>query len=167
MLYLKQFLFFSILGYLFETMVGIITQNSFNSGILSGPYTPIYGFGIIIIIYGCDYLFKHFHLKRYQENIIVFGILFFTISILELIGGITIEKLFNKVFWSYESLPLNYGNYISIEVSLIWSFLGIIIYHFKNILVKIINKIPNIIFYILLVIFTIDVLYTIKDITIW
>lgn len=161
MRYIKQFIFFSVIGYIFERLVGIIMQNDFDSGILYGPYTPIYGFGILIIIYGSDYIFKHLHLKRYQENLVVFGLLFFTITILELLGGILIEKIFGTIFWSYESLKFNYGHYIAIEVSLLWSILGLIIYYFKDLLLNLVEKIPNIIYYLFIIAIPIDVIYTI------
>lgn len=137
-----------------------ILRMDFNSGILHGPYTPIYGFGILIIIYGSDFLFKHLHLKKYQEAIITCGLLFFVITILELLGGILIEKIFDKVYWSYEDMKLNYGNYIAIEVSAAWAILGIIIYFCKNFFFKIMNKIPNIIYYIVMICFVIDLVYT-------
>lgn len=136
-------------------------QNNFDSGILYGPYTPIYGFGILIIIYGSDYIFKHLHLKRYQENLVVFGLLFFTITILELVSGILIEKIFGTIFWSYENLKFNYGHYIAIEVSLLWSVGGLIIYYFKNYLLKFVEKVPNIIYYLFMIAIPIDVIYTI------
>lgn len=164
MRYIKQFIFFSVIGYFFEKIVGIVIQNNFDSGILYGPYTPIYGFGILIIIYGSDYIFKHLHLKRYQENFIVFGLLFFTITILELLGGMLIEKIFGTVFWSYESLKFNYGHYIAIEVSLLWSILGIIIYYFKDFLLKLVDKVPTIIYYLLIIAIIIDVIYTIAKV---
>lgn len=161
MRYIKQFIFFSVIGYIFERLVGIIMQNNFDSGILYGPYTPIYGFGILIIIYGSDYIFKRLHLKRYQENLVVFGLLFFTITILELVSGILIEKIFGTIFWSYENLKFNYGHYIAIEVSLLWSVGGLIIYYFKNYLLKFVEKVPNIIYYLFMIAIPIDVIYTI------
>ncbi len=164
MRYIKEFMFFSISGFIFETLIGFITNNQFDSGILKGPYTPIYGIGILLIIYGSNYIFKHLHLKRYQETIIVMGLLFFTITILELIGGILIECIFDKVFWSYKSLKFNYGHYISLETSIIWTILGIIIYYLKDKLFKFIHKIPNIIVYIFLIVFSLDIIYTISKI---
>lgn len=161
MYYLKAFIFFSIFGFIFEEFFCFILSINFNSGILYGPYTPIYGIGIVIIIIISDYLFKHLHLKKYQETIIIGGILFFIITILELLGGILVEKIFHKVYWSYENMKFNYGNYISIEISLIWSILGIIIYYFKNIFNKTMSKIPNIIYYIITAIFITDIIITI------
>lgn len=160
MSYLKIFIFFSIIGYIFEEILCFVLKIDFNSGILYGPYTPIYGLGILIIIIISNYIFKKFNLKKYQETIITGGILFFTITILELLGGILIEKTFNKVYWSYENMKLHYGNYISIEVSFIWTILGIIIYYCKNFFYKIISKIPNIIYYIISILFIIDIVIT-------
>lgn len=160
MYYLKTFIFFSVFGFIFEEVLCFLLNIDFNSGILHGPYTPIYGLGILIIIIISNYLFKHLHLKKYQETIITGGILFFTITILELLGGILIEKIFNKVYWSYEDMKLNYGNYISIEISLIWTILGIIIYYCKDFFYKIMSKIPNFIYYIMSIIFVFDIIIT-------
>lgn len=160
MRYLKEFMFFSIIGFIFEKIIGLVMNSNFDSGILIGPYTPIYGIGILLIIYGSDFIFKHLHLKRYQETIIVMGLLFFTITILELLGGVLIESIFHKVFWNYDSLKFNYGHYISLETSSIWTILGIIIYSFKEKLLKIPDKIPNIVCYAFIVIFIIDILFT-------
>ncbi len=164
MQYLKQFMFFSVAGYLFETIFTLMMGQHFNSGILKGPYTPIYGLGLLLVIYGGGYLFRHLHLKRWKEIIVVFGIFFFTITILELTGGILIEKIFHKVFWSYKKFPLSYGHYISIEISLIWSSLSLVIYYFKDKLTKLIDKIPTFIYWIFYICFIIDILYKIKDI---
>lgn len=160
MKYLKVFIFFSVFGFLFEEIFCKILNVDFNSGILNGPYTPIYGIGILIIFYGIDYIRKIFTLKKYQELIIAGGLLFFVITILELIGGILIEAIFNKVFWSYKDLKLNYGNYIAIEISIGWTILGIILYQFKDFFIKIINKIPNFIYYLTTIIIIIDFIYT-------
>ncbi len=160
MFYIKQFFFFSIIGYLFETTIGLIAGNHFNSGILYGPYTPIYGLGILFIFYGGEYLFRHIHLKRWQETIIVFGLFFFIITIIEQVAGILIEKIFHKVFWSYSHLKFNYGPYISLETSLIWSLFGIGIYYIKRPLQKLIEKIPNLICYLLVIIFITDIICT-------
>lgn len=160
MYYLKTFIFFSIFGFVFEELFCFILNVDFNSGFLHGPYTPIYGLGIIIIFIISNYLFKHLHLKKYQETIITSGILFFIITILELLGGILIEKIFHKVYWSYENMKFNYGNYISIEISLIWSIMGIIIYYCKDLFNKLILKIPNIIYYIISIVFIFDIIFT-------
>lgn len=164
MKYLKVFLFFSVLGYLFEEIFCMILNIDFNSGILNGPYTPIYGIGILIIFYGIDFIRTLFNLKKYQELIIAGSLLFFVITILELVGGILIEAIFNKVFWSYEGLKLNYGDYIAIEISIVWTILGIIIYLFKNFFIKIIDKIPNLIYYLTTIIIIIDIIYTLLNI---
>ena len=50
MYYINNFLFFSIFGHILESTVYLILNNNGYSGILYGPWTPVYGFGIILII---------------------------------------------------------------------------------------------------------------------
>lgn len=50
MYYVNIFFIFSVLGFLFENFLNIFTNDNFNSGILFGPWTFIYGFGAFLII---------------------------------------------------------------------------------------------------------------------
>ena len=50
MFYINCFLLYSILGYLLETLAAFITKSNFKSGILFGPWTPVYGLGAVLII---------------------------------------------------------------------------------------------------------------------
>ena len=74
MFYINFFLFFSIFGYLFETLCAYIFKSGFNSGILYGPWTPLYGFGVLIILIISNKLFHitfwdysnyKFHIGKY------------------------------------------------------------------------------------------------------
>lgn len=72
MYYLNTFLIYSILGFLLETAFSIISGIFFESGILYGPWTPIYGISMILIIILSNYLFKNLHMHRILETIVVF-----------------------------------------------------------------------------------------------
>ena len=50
MYYINNFLLFSIIGHILESVVYLILNNDGYSGIMYGPWTPVYGFGIILII---------------------------------------------------------------------------------------------------------------------
>ena len=75
MFYINCFLLYSILGFLLETIAAFIMKSGFKSGILYGPWTPVYGIGAILTIIISEYFFKHLHLKIWQETIIVFIII--------------------------------------------------------------------------------------------
>ncbi len=161
MYYLNCFFVYSFLGFLFETGVAKVTGNNFNSGILYGPFTPIYGIGVFLILIISKYFFLNLHMPRWVETIIVFFILFLVLTFIEWLGGILIEKIFGVVFWDYSHLKWNIGKYISLEISLVWGILSIIlIYIIHPFLEKFILKIPSAISYLLLCVFLIDLTFT-------
>lgn len=158
--YLKIFLIGSMLGYLMETILKIF-HPQVNNGILYGPWVPLYGFGSILIIIILRLIFNRTKLKRGIKIILTLVMIVLVVTILELIGGIMIEKLFHKVFWNYSKMKFNIGKYISLEMSLLWGVLSLIfIYLIKPLLEKIIKKIPNLVWYIMFSIFLIDVVVT-------
>lgn len=162
MYYVNCFFVYSFLGFLFETTLAFFTKQNFTSGILYGPITPIYGIGVILILTISHYFFMNLHLPRWRETIIVFFILIATLTLLEWLGGILIEKLFGIVFWDYSQLPFHIGHYISLEISFLWGFLSIIlIYIIKPIINPLVEAIPLPVSIILIILGITDVIATI------
>lgn len=162
MFYINFFLFFSIFGYLFETICAYIFKSGFNSGILYGPWTPLYGFGVLIIMILSNKLFQNLHLNRILETIIVFVCVTIVLTILEWLGGVLIEKLFSITFWDYSNYRFHIGKYISLEMSLLWGVGSIIlIYLVIPYVSEFIKKIPFFITMILSSLFVIDLIVTI------
>ena len=161
MYYLNCFFVYSILGFLLETTVSFVSKNNFQSGILYGPWTPIYGIGVIVILLISNYFFLNLHMPRWLETIIVFFVVSIFLSCLELISGILIEKIFDIKFWNYSSHKYNIGSYISIEMTLIWGLVSIIfIYLINPIFNNIIKLIPKFISILLLISIICDVILT-------
>lgn len=143
MYYLNTFLIYSILGFLLETIRSFFVNSKFTSGILYGPWTPIYGIGIVIVILISNYLFAHLHLSRWVETFITFVIITLVLTLLEWIGGILIEKIFHTVFWDYSKEAFSIGKYISLSKSLMWGVGSILfIYVLKPLLEGVIKHIP-------------------------
>lgn len=143
MYYLNTFLLYSILGFLLETIRSFLVNSKFTSGILYGPWTPIYGIGIVIVILISNYLFAHLHLSRWVETFITFVIITLILTLLEWIGGILIEKIFHTVFWNYSKEAFSIGKYISLSKSLMWGVGSILfIYVLKPLLEGVIKHIP-------------------------
>ena len=162
MYYINCFFVYSIIGFIFENIVGIMTNTSFDSGILYGPITPIYGFGVILILIISKYLFLHLHMPRWIETIISFFVLIIVLTLLEFTGGILIEKIFNVTFWDYSDFKFNIGKYISLEISILWGILSIfIIYVIHPLLDNFITKIPHFITILATIILIIDLSVTI------
>ena len=161
MYYLNCFLIYSILGFILETSLAILTKSNFNSGIMFGPWTPIYGIGTVTILLLSYYFFMNLHMPRWIETIIVFIIVGIFLSCLELIGGILIEKSFDVVFWDYSDHKFNIGKYISLEMTLVWGVATVLfIYILNPIFEKLIHKIPFLLTIILSLTMLIDLVYT-------
>lgn len=162
MFYINCFLLYSILGYLLETLAAFITKSNFKSGILFGPWTPVYGLGAVLIILISRYFFVNLHMPRWKETIIVFIVITFVLTLIEWIGGIGIEFLFKKVFWDYSSDPTSIGHYISLRMSLIWGIGSILfIYVIYPFLKNFIKHIPLYVTVPFALLFLFDVIYTI------
>ncbi len=143
MYYLNTFLIYSILGFLLETIRSFFVNSKFTSGIMYGPWTPIYGLGIVLVILISNYLFSHLHLSRWVETLITFIIITLVLTLLEWIGGVLIEKIFHVVFWDYSKEAFSIGKYISLSKSLIWGVGSIIfIYVLKPLLEGVIKRVP-------------------------
>lgn len=160
MYYINNFFMFSILGHIIETV--FYTIGSGQSGILYGYWTPIYGFGCVFILFMYDYLITHRKFSKWVENILIFltGAIFLTL--LEYLAGNLIEYFFDKVFWSYENLPLHIGKYISIEMALVWGIASLILIRILRRLFDFFEeKIPKFLTWILIILFIADVTATI------
>ena len=160
MYYINTFFIFSIFGFIFETFINMCLKQKLNSGFLYGPYTPIYGIGVIIIILINKWLDKK-DITKSKKIIITFLINSIILTISELIGGYLIKWIFHQNLWDYSGLPLHIGKYISIEISIIWGILSLIyIYCIKKITDVFIKKIPKYISYEFIIIFIIDLIIT-------
>ncbi len=161
MYYLNTFLIYSILGFLLETIRSFFVNSKFTSGILYGPWTPIYGLGIVLVILISNYLFSHLHLSRWLETFITFIIITLVLTLLEWLGGVLIEKIFHVVFWDYSKEALSIGKYISLSKSLIWGVGSIIfIYVLKPLLEGLIKHIPIPVTVILTLLMIFDLILT-------
>ncbi len=161
MYYINNFLLFSIIGHLLESTIYLFMNSHNNSGIMYGPWTPVYGFGIIIIIIIYNFIKKR-NINYIIKLLSIFLLSMILLTLIEFIGGNLIEYFFHKKFWSYESLKFNIGSYIAIEISLVWGMCSLLyIYILKPITDKITKKIPYYITICILVFFIIDLVVTV------
>ena len=158
---LNCFFIYSILGFIIEGLFTLIVSGKFSSGILYGPWTPVYGFGAILTIVISKKIFKNMHKSRFVETIVTFIVLTVTLTFIEWLGGILIENLFHETLWNYKDYKYNIGKYISLEMSLVWGIVSILIIYFvKPIIDKLEKKIPKFITIIFATLFIIDLITT-------
>ena len=163
MYYLNNFFLFSILGHIFESIMFLFLNNNGYSGIFFGPWTPVYGIGIIIIIL-INKILDKFNIKMFPKIILSFFIYAIFLSLIEFIGGISIELLFHKVFWDYSNHKFNIGKYVSIEMAFLWGLVSCIyLFVFKKLIDKLLIKIPKYVTWVFVIIFITDIVLTIID----
>ena len=158
---LNCFFVYSIIGFIIEGLYTLIVSGHFSSGILYGPWTPVYGLGALLTIVISRKIFKNMHKSRFVETIVTFIVLTVTLTFIEWLGGILIENLFHETLWNYKDYKYNIGKYISLEMSLVWGIVSIfIIYFVKPIIDKLEKKIPKFITIIFATLFIIDLITT-------
>jgi len=161
MYYTNLFFINSIVGFILEMLFFIIFKWKGNSGIFYGPWTPIYGIGSIIIVITYKY-FNNKSTNKLIKNILFLLTVAIILSIIEYIGGILIENIFNEVFWNYSNHKFNFGKYASLEMSLIWAIASLIyIYIIHPFINKFVFLIPKTLTYIFTLLFIIDIITTI------
>ena len=107
------FLIYSCIGWCLEVIYAAVTTgNLINRGFLNGPVCPIYGFGMVIVLFALTPL-SHSLLLLYLGGVIL-------PSALELVGGWALYKLYHTRWWDYSDYPFNIGGYICLEFSLLW-----------------------------------------------
>jgi len=154
--YINIFFLFSILGHFIES----VFTTSYESGILVGYWTPIYGIGVCIILLINSFLKKKFKLSKWIYPIILFLVFSIVLALTELAGGYLIQFIFNRVFWNYKNHKFNIGLYTSLEMAFIWGIASlVVVYLLKPIIDFIVPKIPKFITWILSILFIVDILY--------
>lgn len=154
-IYFIIFIIYSMIGWLLEVISTYPDTKCFvNRGFLIGPYCPIYGTCALLMI----------TLLHSFKNIITLFIMSIIIcSIAEYITSYLMEKLFDARWWDYSKYKFNLNGRICMQNSLLFGLLGILlikiinpyIYNYINSLS--INTI-NIVFYIVLIIFIVDLI---------
>lgn len=161
MFYINIFFIYSFLGFLFENLFTAIVGSNFNSGILYGPWTFIYGFAIFTLMY-LNKIIDKLKTNKWFKIIIFFLASTVIMSIIEFTGGFLIEKLFHIVYWDYNNMKFNFGHYICLEAAIFWGiFATLVNYLLRPILEKIAKKIPKLVTFIFIILFVIDIVATI------
>lgn len=155
-----NFLLYSIIGFVSEIIFKVIFNFKTKTGILFGPYCPVYGFGISVIFIIYDKIQSKIKTKKIKL-FLFFLISFIILSSIEMIGGYLIELIFHETFWNYQKFKFNINKYISIEVSTVWSILMILTYcYLKPITDKLYFKTKNNIIIIIGLIMLLDFFIT-------
>ena len=107
------FLIYSFLGWCCEVAYAAITLGKLvNRGFLNGPVCPIYGFGMLALLFFLTPLVHRYLLLFFWGMVIP--------SAIELVGGWVLYKIYRTRWWDYTDKPFNLGGYICLEFCIYW-----------------------------------------------
>lgn len=154
--YFLLFLMYSVLGWLMEVINSYFIHKRFvNRGFLIGPYCPIYGIGVLLIIS---------FLNDYMDNFLVLFILAMVIClVLEYLTSYFLELVFKARWWDYSNNRFNINGRVCLETAIPFGIGGLIIMYFINplftgILCKMSDKFLIILSVVLMILFLADLI---------
>ena len=121
--YLFLFITGSILGWILEVFYRRYfggARKWINPGFLSGPYLPIYGFGVSLL-----YLVSDLHIEMWIK-IILFAIV---PTFIEYIAGMFFLKYYKTRLWDYSNLKFNVNGLIAPLYTFFWTILALFFYY--------------------------------------
>lgn len=133
------FIFGCVLGFVLETLWYFIKNGIWinKQGLLYGPFKPIYGFGLVLII-----LFMY---KLKDKNIVLKFLIGVIIgSAFEYFGSLFQEYIFGTSTWNYSSFNYNISGRLYLPYCLAWGVIAVICLDlFYPFFKKLIAKIPK------------------------
>ena len=120
------FIIYSVLGYIIETLFGMITKGVWESrqSFLYGPFCSIYGLGAVVMILSLQYF------NQNNNRLFIGG--FIVGSIVEYIVSWYGDVFLHIKWWDYSNMPLNLNGRICVFFSIFWGLLAIYLMSYVN-----------------------------------
>ena len=150
-MYVWLFVIGAFIGFILETLFYYFKNGIWinKQGLLYGPFKPIYGFGLILIVL----VLKNYQDKKLWQKLLV-GILIG--SSFEYFGSLFQEYVFGTSTWNYSNFNYNISGRIYLPYCLAWGIIAVIsidiLYPFIK---KTLSKINEKVYYTLSIILTI------------
>lgn len=111
---------YAIIGWCCEVVFAAVTRGQFvNCGTMRGPYCPIYGAAVSLVI---------LLLTPVADNLPLLFICSFAITTaIEFLTGFALEKLVHRKWWDYSREPFNLCGYVCLKMSLLWTIACILV----------------------------------------
>lgn len=118
--YLWTFVVFSFIGWCIDEIYYIITEKKIaNRGFLMLPFSPMYGFGAVLI----DLVFSGVG----QMPIIILIGATLMLGTLKFLCGLVMDKVFKLKLWDYSKLPYSIKGYVNIPTAILWGFVSLVL----------------------------------------
>ena len=113
------FFLYGCIGWCVEVVYAAVKEHKLvNRGFLCGPICPIYGFGMVGLVYSVQLIPLPDSGSMSAVSIFFSGMVLTTA--IELVGGWVLYKLYHIRWWDYSKMKYNLGGYICPQFSLLW-----------------------------------------------
>lgn len=114
---ITYFCIYSFLGYFMESIyISCFQKKWYSSGLLDGPYIPLYGFASIILIFISQYIKFSYIYTFIICSLLMSGLEYFT--------SLYLEKVFHRHIWDYSHYKYNYHGRICLYYSILWGLIS-------------------------------------------
>lgn len=158
LIYFYYFIFYSFLGWIIDSIYSSLKSKKIvNKSFLTGPFSPIYGFSVVIIIL----IAYPFH-----SNLILFFIVSSLIAAsIEYLTSFFFEKFYHIRWWNYSDRHFNLYGRICLENTIYWGVLSVLVlntFHpsINNLSIYLAKNIGTFTFLIFFIYLLIDIIYT-------
>lgn len=153
------FWIYSFLGWCFECIyVAIHERRWVNRGFVTGPFCIIYGFGALVMLISVKPFARHI--------VVLFLASMLVASLIEVMVHFILKILFHQRWWDYSDLRFHYKGILSLESSIAWGLLSLllikILHPIVEALVSIVDlKLGKIVIIVLIVLYVVDFLFSV------
>lgn len=120
------FFIYSVIGWMWETLYCSLSDGHYVArGFLYGPYCPVYGFGVLLLLY-----LVHPYITK--NVFVLFLASAFIVTALEYYTGFALEKFLNLKLWDYSKYFLNIHGRICLPVTIFWGVCCVLIVKVVN-----------------------------------
>jgi len=114
------FIVYAFIGWSMESTYATAIKGKFvNRGFLNGPFCPIYGFGVLILIVILTPVSGNLFFLFIGATILT--------SVLEYVTGFILEVAFNSTWWDYHNQPFNIKGRVCLRFSIYWGILSVFV----------------------------------------
>ena len=122
---LYWFFLYGFIGWGVEVVYAAVkTHKLVNRGFLCGPICPIYGFGMVGLIYSVSLI--PMPDSGSMSAVAIFFIGMILTTAIELVGGWALFKIYHIRWWDYSNMKFNLGGYICPQFSLPFNIMLIV-----------------------------------------
>lgn len=134
---LAYFFVYGVLGWCVEVAFAAVKEGRFvNRGFLNGPICPIYGVGVVSVI---------FSLQGFSESLVILYLASAVlVTFIEWLTGYVMDRIFHQKWWDYSGQRFQFEGHICLKYSVIWGLSALLaIFVLNPIFLTLVGLIPR------------------------